>query len=89
MEKEKGTPVAGIPWLRFWIFDVTKNVTKWVKIGVNQCNTEAENRNILLCKRALLTRYCGFRILVEVMGIYTNAQYIYILCKSALTERNI
>ena len=30
---------------------------------------EADNHNILLCKRALLTRYCGFRILVEVMGI--------------------
>lgn len=85
MEKEKGTPVAGVLQSRLWIFDVTKNVTKRVKIGVNQCNTEADNHNILLCKRALLTRYCGFRILVEVMGIYTNAQYIYILCKPAFT----
>ena len=76
-------PVAGIPWLRFWIFDVTKNVTKWVKIGVNQCNIGIGSNNILCVNGVFTTKYCGFRIMVEVMGIYTNAQYIYILCKSA------
>lgn len=54
----------------FRIFDVTKNVTELVKIGVNQCNMETENPNILRLSGAFNTRYWGFQILEQMTGDY-------------------
>ncbi len=73
--KRKRTPVAGIPWLRLWIFDVTKNVTKWVKIGVNRCNMETENPNILCVNGVFTTKYWGFQILAEKERFELSRRY--------------
>lgn len=54
----------------FRIFDVTKNVTELVKIGVNQCNMETENPNILRLSGAFTTKYWGFQMLEQMTGDY-------------------
>ena len=59
-EKEKRAPITGALQTYFRRFDVTKNVTELVKIGVNQCNMETENPNILRLSGAFNTRYWGF-----------------------------
>lgn len=64
-------PIIGAHWLRLWIFDVTKNVTKLVKIGVNQCNIETENPNILCVNGVFTTKYWGFQILEQMTGFCT------------------
>ena len=57
-EKEKREPITGAHWLRFWIFDVTKNVTELVKIRPNGSKCALENPNIL-CFSIALPQYIG------------------------------
>ena len=68
-EKEKRAPITGALQTYFRRFDVTKNVTELVKIGVNQCNMETENPNILRLSGAFNTRYWGFQMLEQMTGI--------------------
>ena len=56
-------------------FDVTKNVTELVKIGVNRCNMEIENPNILCVNGVFTTKYWGFQILAEKERFELSRRY--------------
>ena len=68
-KKEKRAPKTDAFQVYFRIFDITENVTKPVKSGVNRCKGETGNHNILCVSGAFTARYCGFQVLVEMMGI--------------------
>lgn len=74
MRKRKRAPITGAIQTYYRRFDVTKNVTELVKIGVNRCKTETRNPNILCVNGVFTTKYWGFQILEQMTGICTIAK---------------
>lgn len=89
MEKEKRAPITGAFQAYFRRFDVTKNVTKQVKISVNRCKTGTRNPNILCVNSSFTTKYWGFQILAEKERFRTFFMYLNILCINSKISINI